>query len=138
MIAVSSVLWVANGQRQTKGATAKPKFGNNFTGGEVTPVEDKYSVATAHYKFGPGARTKWHSHSGGQVMLTEEGVCHHQNKGGPVRELRAGETYYVPPGVMHWHGSAPGESAVQFNTTRGEITWADPVTDAEYQAKAKR
>jgi quercetin dioxygenase-like cupin family protein len=104
----------------------------------MSSVEDKYSVATAHYKFGPGARTKWHMHSGGQIMLTEEGVSHHQEKGGPVMEMRAGEAYYVKPGVWHWHGSAPGQSAVQFNTTRGDITWGDEVTDAEYNGKVKR
>lgn len=132
-VAAGSVVLMAQPPQAKKGPNMK-----NFTGGEVTPVEDKYSVATAHYKFGPGARTKWHMHSGGQVMLTEEGVSHHQNKGGPVMEMRAGEAYYVQPGVWHWHGSTPTDSAVQFNTTRGEITWGDEVTDAEYKAKPKR
>lgn len=135
-IAAGSMVLMAQAPQQTKSATPNTK-GKNFMG-EVTPVEDKYSVATAHYKFSAGARTKWHMHSGGQVMLTEEGVSHHQNKGGPVMEMRAGEAYYVQPGVWHWHGATPTESSVQFNTTRGDITWGDEVTDAEFKAKAKR
>jgi quercetin dioxygenase-like cupin family protein len=122
-----------SGQNGTPNLTNNP----NFTG-KVTAVEDKWKVATAHYKFDPGARTKWHMHSGGQVMLAEEGVTHHQNKGGPVMELRANESYYVQPGVWHWHGASPTESTVQFNTTRGDITWGDAVTEAEFNAKPKR
>ena len=131
-VALGSVALMA----QVQSSTPNTKSGN-FTG-TVTPVEDKYKVATAHYKFDPGARTKWHAHSGGQIMLVEEGVTHHQNKGGPVMELRANESYYVQPGVMHWHGAAPDASTVQFNTTRGDITWAEEVSEADYKAKAKR
>jgi quercetin dioxygenase-like cupin family protein len=136
-LATGSMVLMAQSPQQTKSGTPNLKQNKNFMG-EVTPVEDKYSVATAHYKFSAGARTKWHMHSGGQVMLTEEGVSHHQNKGGPVMEMRAGEAYYVQPGVWHWHGATPTESSVQFNTTRGEITWGDEVTDAEFNAKVKR
>src|SRR3569832_52580 len=126
-VALGSVALMA----QVQSSTPNTKSGN-FTG-TVTPVEDKYKVATAHYKFDPGARTKWHAHSGGQIMLVEEGVTHHQNKGGPVMELRANESYYVQPGVMHWHGAAPDASTVQFNTTRGDITWAEEVSEADYK-----
>jgi quercetin dioxygenase-like cupin family protein len=132
-VALGSALVMA----QVQSSTPNTKNNPNFTG-TVTPVEDKYKVATAHYRFDPGARTKWHSHSGGQIMLVEEGVTHHQNKGGPVMELHANESYYVQPGVMHWHGAAPDSSTVQFNTTRGDITWAEEVSESDYKAKAKR
>jgi quercetin dioxygenase-like cupin family protein len=125
-----ALLW---GQNSTPDLVNNP----NFTG-KVSKVEDKWKAAFAHYKFDPGARTKWHMHSGGQVMLTEEGVSHHQNKGGPVMEMHANESYYVQPGVWHWHGATPTESAVQFNTTRGDITWGDEVSEADFKAKPKR
>lgn len=133
--AFGSVVWVA--QAQVQSATPNTKANPNFMG-TVTPVPDQYKVATAHYKFEKNARTKWHSHSGGQIMLVEEGVTHHQNKGGPVMELRANEAYYVQPGVVHWHGATPDSSTVQFNTTRGDLTWMDEVSDADFNAKAKR
>jgi quercetin dioxygenase-like cupin family protein len=133
-ISLLSAAWVMQGQ-QPKGLVLSNK---NFTGGEVTTVEDKYKVATAHYKFGPGARTKWHKHSGGQVVFNEEGTGHHQEKGGPVRELQGGEAHYVKPEVWHWHGSAPGKFSTQLNTTFGDITWGDEVTDAEYNGKVKK
>ncbi len=137
-ISLGSIVLVAQGQQAAvQSATPNTKANPNFTG-TVTPVEDKYKVATAHYRFDPGARTKWHSHSGGQIMLVEEGMTHHQNKGGPVMELRPNEAYYVQPGVVHWHGAAPDASTVQFNTTRGDITWLEEVSEKDYKAKAKR
>src|ERR1700736_1266299 len=75
----------------------------NFTG-EVKTVKENSQGLTAHLYFAPGARTKWHSHEGGQIILVEDGVGLYQEKGGPVVELRAGETHYCPPGVVHWHG----------------------------------
>jgi quercetin dioxygenase-like cupin family protein len=109
----------------------------NFTGGEVTKLDDKSNATIAHFRFGPGSRTKWHSHSGGQIILVEEGVGLTQVKGGPVIELHAGETIYAGPGVVHWHGAAPDQGGVQYNVTRGDITWLGEVTDAEYKAKPK-
>ena len=110
----------------------------NATGGEVTKLDDKSNPAITYFRFGPGARTKWHSHAGGQIILVEEGVALTQVKGGPVIELHAGQTTYVGPGVVHWHGAASDKGGVQYNVTRGEITWMNEVTDAEYKVKPKR
>ena len=107
----------------------------NFTGGEVKPLKENSQGNSVRFYFGPGARTKWHSHEGGQIILVEDGVGLYQEKGGPVVELRAGETHYCPPGVVHWHGASPKEGGIQFNTSRGGITWGDVVTDEEFNAK---
>jgi quercetin dioxygenase-like cupin family protein len=130
-ISLGSLAWVLQGQNATPNTKQNPNFQ-----GTVNAVEDKYKTAYAHYKFEPGSRTKWHSHSGGQVILVEEGVTHFQNKGGPVMELKANEAYYAQPGVVHWHGATPTQSTTQFNTTRGDITWLEEVTDAQFNAKA--
>ena len=106
----------------------------NFTGGEVKTIKENSQANPAHFYFGPGARTKWHSHEGGQIILVEDGVALYQEKGGPVVEMHAGETHYCPPGVVHWHGAAPHEGGTQFNISRGGITWLGEVTDQEYNA----
>ena len=129
-------VWVHAAQQPATAPPAQAFNPANFTG-TVTP-HSTADIRMNRYHFDPGARTKWHSHSGGQVMLVEEGVTHHQNKGGPVMELRANEAYYVQPGVVHWHGAAADSSTVQFNTTRGDITWLEEVSEADYKAKAKR
>ncbi|HEX5229794.1 MAG TPA: cupin domain-containing protein [Bryobacteraceae bacterium] len=116
-------------------AYSQEKPSPNFTGGEVKPVKEGTQASIVKFNFGAGARTKWHSHSGGQIIMVEDGVALYQEKGGPVVEMRAGETHYCPPNVVHWHGAAPHEGGTQFNVTRGDITWGDVVTDAEYNAK---
>ena len=116
-------------------AYSQDKPNPNFTGGEVKPLKENAQGNSVRFYFGPGARTKWHSHEAGQVILVEDGVGLYQEKGGPVVELRAGETHYCPPGIVHWHGASPKEGGTQFNTSRGGITWGDIVTDEQFNAK---
>jgi quercetin dioxygenase-like cupin family protein len=57
--------------------------------------------------FEPGARTAWHTHPLGQTLHVILGVGRVQTWGGPVREIKAGDTVWIPPGEKHWHGAAP-------------------------------
>src|SRR4051812_50158127 len=57
--------------------------------------------------FEPGARTNWHHHPLGQTLYVISGVGRVQTKGGPVIEIRPGDTVWIPPGELHWHGGAP-------------------------------
>jgi quercetin dioxygenase-like cupin family protein len=118
-------------------AQQAPAPNSNFTGKITRLKEDPPGIIT-YIRFDPGARTKWHIHEKGQLVLVEDGVGLEQQKGGPVREIHAGEAIWCPPGVAHWHGAAPDQSATQYNVTRGGITWLDPATDEEYQAKPVR
>jgi 4-carboxymuconolactone decarboxylase len=136
LISGGSSVWLLAQTYQDKGKDQKQS--PNFTGGTVTTVEENSKGAIAHFRFDKGARTKWHSHEGGQIILVEEGVGRHQIKGGPVVELKANETVYAQPGVVHWHGAAPDKGGVQFNISRGGITWLEEVTDKEFSAPVKR
>jgi quercetin dioxygenase-like cupin family protein len=111
----------------------------NFTG-TVTRLASNIQVRAARIRFEPGARTKWHVHERGQVLLCEEGVARTQVKGHPVQELHPGDTAYVPGGVPHWHGAAAGQSTTLFSVdlNAGQTKWLDAVTEAEYSADAKR
>ena len=118
----------------------QPDTSGNFTGGAVTRLESNIRVRAARIHFEPGARTKWHVHERGQVLLCEEGVARTQVQGHPVQELHKGDTAYVPGGVPHWHGAAPGESTTLFSVdvSDGRTRWLDAVTDAEYAGEPKR
>ena len=111
----------------------------NFTG-TVHRLESNIRVRAARIRFEPGARTKWHVHERGQVLLCEEGVARTQVQGHPVQELHSGETAYVPGGVPHWHGAAAGQAATLFSVdlNAGQTKWLSAVTDAEYNAVPKR
>lgn len=119
-----SGLWTLHAQQQGTSP--------NFTGTIQRLKEDPPGQIT-YIHFDPGARTKWHIHEKGQLVFVEEGVALEQEKGGPVREIHAGEAIWCPPGVAHWHGAAPDKGSTQYNVTRGGITWLDQVTDQEYK-----
>jgi 4-carboxymuconolactone decarboxylase len=110
---------------------------SNFTGTIQRLTETPPGLIT-YIHFDAGARTKWHIHEKGQLVLVEEGVGLEQEKGGPIIELHAGEVIWCPPGVAHWHGAALDKGGTQYNVTRGGITWLDPVTDQEYTGKTVR
>src|SRR5580698_11624845 len=62
--------------------------------------------------FEPGARTAWHTHPLGQTLHVVSGVGRVQLLGGPVREIRAGDTVWIAPGEKHWHGAGPTTAMV--------------------------
>jgi quercetin dioxygenase-like cupin family protein len=125
------------GSRPTvKGAAA------NFTGDVlVTPLFDPPAPGrgtTGQVTFAPGARTNWHTHPGGQTLIVTAGCGWTQVEGGPVRRICAGDTVWVPPGVRHWHGATETSSfthiAVSEKVDGKNVTWLEPVTDAQYKA----
>lgn len=67
------------------------------------PARAKGSAVT----FEPGARTPWHTHPLGQVLIVTSGVGRVQRRGGPVEEIRPGDVVCFDPGEEHWHGAAP-------------------------------
>ena len=88
--------------------------------------------------FEPGARTAWHTHPLGQTLHVVFGVGRVQAEGGPVREIRAGDTVWIPPGEKHWHGAGPNTRmvhiAMQEMLDGKAVTWLEHVTDAQYSA----
>ena len=119
-------------------AQEQPDPNANFTG-TATRLESNIRVRAARIHFEPGARTKWHVHERGQILLCQEGVARTQVKGHPVQELHPGETAYVPGGVPHWHGAAAGQPATLFSVdmSDGKTKWLDPVTQVEYNGETK-
>ncbi|MGN6308867.1 MAG: (R)-mandelonitrile lyase [Xanthobacteraceae bacterium] len=93
-------------------------------------------VAAASVAFEPGARTAWHTHPLGQTLYVIFGVGRVQKEGEPVREIRAGDTVWIPPGEKHWHGAAPDHAmthiAVQEAVNGSAVEWLEQVSDADY------
>ena len=91
--------------------------------------------------FEPGARTAWHTHPLGQVLIVTAGCGLAQRWGGPVEEIRPGDVVWFPPGEKHWHGAtattAMTHIAVQEASNGKTVDWLEHVSDAQYQA-AKR
>jgi quercetin dioxygenase-like cupin family protein len=103
-----------------------------FTGKSIAMDGKELTVARRHFE--PGARSAWHSHDKGQLLMVEQGRMRTQKRGQAVKELGVGESDYTGPNLVHWHGAVPGQALVQINVGfGGETKWLEKVTDAEYQ-----
>ncbi len=105
-----------------------------FTG-TSTPMDGK-DLSAARRSFEAGARSYWHSHDNGQLLLVEKGKMRTQKRGQTMKELGAGESDYTGPNVVHWHGAAPNEALVQINVGfGGGSKWYEEVTADQYNGK---
>ena len=86
--------------------------------------------------FEPAARTAWHRHPGGQVLLVISGQGRVGTKDG-MQEIGPGDLVHARPCERHWHGAAPDSLMVHLavNLAMGETGWEERVTDDEYAGK---
>jgi quercetin dioxygenase-like cupin family protein len=114
------------------GTTGKP--GSKFTGDVfpyvAMPATDGVIINTVN--FAPGARTYWHRHGQGQILLVLAGRGLTQSEDGPVEVIRQGDVVWVPAGERHWHGAAEDSYMVHTAISLGATDWAGPVDDADY------
>ncbi|MEU2058035.1 (R)-mandelonitrile lyase [Streptomyces bungoensis] len=97
----------------------------------------RYRVDSVH--FAPGARTVWHRHPCGQILLVTQGTGLVQCRGGKVHIIRAGDSVRIAPGEWHWHGASPTafmtHLAIEEIAEDGsEAERGSQVTEVEYAA----
>lgn len=124
-----------------KGNKASEKYfsGDAFVYHFINKNDDEnYNIASSSVTFEPGARTNWHSHPKGQLLLVTEGIGWYQEKGKPAQMIKKGDVVKVPANIIHWHGASSHSKLVHISITNydGDInsTWLNPVTDSEYNA----
>ena len=102
------------------------------------PVTAPARAAGNAVTFEPGARTAWHTHPLGQVLIVTAGCGRAQREGGPIEEIRPGDVVVFAPGEKHWHGAAPTTAmthiAVQEALDGKAVDWMEKVSDDQYQA----
>lgn len=88
--------------------------------------------------FEAGARTAWHTHPRGQVLIVTAGVGRVQRRGDAVLEIRTGDVVRIPAGEKHWHGASPRASmthiAVSEHQNGTAVEWMEKVTEEQYNA----
>jgi quercetin dioxygenase-like cupin family protein len=98
-------------------------------------------IRGARVSFEPGARTAWHTHPLGQTLHVVSGAGRVQTWGGPVQEIRAGDTVWIPPNEKHWHGAAPTTGMVHIALQEAldgkHVEWMEHVSDEQYNAAPK-
>src|SRR5262245_47514795 len=93
-----------NGSRPTAKASAE-----SFTGtvllDPLFTAAGQARVGAGHVTFEPGARSAWHTHPAGQILVVTSGTGWVQEWGGDRRQINPGDVVWIPPGVKHWHGA---------------------------------
>ena len=100
-----------------------------------TAMLDSTGYSVGRRVFAPRSHnTTWHAHTVGQLVFAESGHGRLQIQGQPIRVLAPGDSAYVPPATMHWHGSAPDETFTMVFLTMGNATTSQgaPITDEMY------
>ena len=102
------------------------------------PASPPARAAGAAVTFESGARTAWHTHPLGQILIVTAGCGRAQREGGPVEEIRPGDVVSFAPGEKHWHGAAPTTAmthiAIQESLDGKTVAWMEKVSDEQYRA----
>ncbi|MGO9739949.1 MAG: cupin domain-containing protein [Roseiarcus sp.] len=103
------------------------------------PVAPPARAAGNSVTFEPGARTAWHTHPLGQILIVTYGVGRAQRWGGPVEEITPGDVISFEPNEKHWHGAAPSTAmthiAIQEALDGKAVDWLEKVSDEQYSAR---
>lgn len=133
--------------------TMAQDFNQPFNEGEINPYskyftgethlnmlclkDDIWNSSIGNVTFEAGARTNWHTHSGGQILLVTAGEGRYQEKGKDIQVLKIGDVVKIPPNAIHWHGASPNckfaHISIETNIPNNITTWLEPVTDKEYK-----
>ena len=111
-----------------------------FTGDvRIDPLFDPHEearAAGASVTFEPDARTAWHTHPLGQVLIVTSGCGLVQSESESVEQIRPGNVVWFPPGEKHWHGATPDKAmthiAIQEQQDGEVVDWLEHVTDEQY------
>jgi quercetin dioxygenase-like cupin family protein len=129
--------------RITRSDSLQPKkaSADYFTGAvqvrELFPADDPSRTSGGKVTFEPGARSAWHTHPLGQILIVTDGTGWVQQWGGPIQEIRKGDVVRIPAGVKHWHGATPTTAmthiAIQEQLNGKAVEWMEKVSDEQYR-----
>ena len=148
VIAVSTIAFIScnNSNDQVKNGLNNSKEDQIFSKGEKTENgrfdgmawlqtlvegDSVNHIAVGSVTFEPGARTNWHLHPDGQIILALNGTGNYQKQGSPKKILRKGDVVTCPHDVPHWHGASSAEAFVQIAITsrlKGPTEWMHAVS----------
>jgi 4-carboxymuconolactone decarboxylase len=123
-------------------APSGPQAPSNFTGsvsvGEPFRGTGGSRLGGAPVTFQAGARTHWHTHALGQLLVVTDGRGWTQIEGEPVRAIGPGDVVWTPPGAKHWHGATPSSDMTHVAVSESDpggraVTWLEPVSDTQYR-----
>ena len=83
--------------------------------------------------FKAGARTAWHTHPVGQILIVISGRGRVQSEGEPIHEIFPGDVVWIPGNEPHWHSAAPDHAishvAISELRNGSTVTWSNMIID---------
>jgi quercetin dioxygenase-like cupin family protein len=156
IVPIACLALLTTGCIENKSSNSKTELNTIFSKGELGPAENftgkawhtalvasdtVYNTLVGNVFFEPGARSNWHIHPAGQILIITDGVGYYQEKGQSRRTLRKGDVIKCPPNVEHWHGASSDTGMQQLyilpKTEKGIVQWLQAVRDEEYTNAAK-
>lgn len=103
IMAIASLALLTTNCMDNKSGNAKTEPGAIFPKGELGPAanftgnawntplvakDSTYNTVIGNVYFEPGARSNWHTHPSGQILIITDGVGYHQIKGEPRQTIK--------------------------------------------------
>jgi 4-carboxymuconolactone decarboxylase len=118
----------------------RPGPAANFTGDVrvemLFEAREPSDASGGSVTFAPGARTAWHVHPRGQILIVTAGTGRVQRWGDAIEEIRAGDVVRIPAGQKHWHGASPTAAmthiAISEHRDGTTVEWMEQVSDEQY------
>jgi quercetin dioxygenase-like cupin family protein len=125
-----------NGSRPAASAPAE-----YFTGFVIVEplfgAKDSMPATGGLVTFAPGARSAWHTHPAGQILIVTAGTGWVQQEGGEKHEIKPGDVIWTPPGVKHWHGATATTTVSHIAITNmvdgRNVDWLEQVSEDQYR-----
>jgi quercetin dioxygenase-like cupin family protein len=92
-----SIHVIKQGRAGTPAELRTATFTGTVWGDPVLAETDGVTINTV--SFSPGARTHWHSHDGGQVLVVTSGLGRVAGRDGEGSAIAAGDVVFIPPKV---------------------------------------
>lgn len=119
---------------------SSPGPAENFTGtvrrDSMVSSEAPGNLATGLVTFEPCARTDWHVHPLGQILIVTAGCGWVQSWGQDKHVIRPGDVVWTPANEKHWHGATTQTAMSHIAVTEAlngtAVEWLEKVTDDQY------
>jgi quercetin dioxygenase-like cupin family protein len=136
----SKKMTITRSGARTPSRGPEASFTGNVSVEPLFPVNPPSRTSGGSVIFERGARSAWHTHPLGQILIVTAGKGWVQQEGSGKQEIREGDIVWTPPGVKHWHGATATDRlthiAIQEALNGNNVEWLEKVSDEQYRASA--
>lgn len=110
---------------------AQINFSGNAKLAHILPADNPLNLSSGIVYFEKNAKTNWHIHPYGQLIIIKSGHGRVQQDGGKIIDVYAGDSVWFPPNVKHWHGASVDEamSHYAFSAAGQGAVWFEKVKE---------